>query len=355
MNADLKHFRNNSAWGMNSMSNVVSDFFTKAKTDPPFMGLSLAVLVPSYNEEAAIATVVKDFKDHLPTADIYVYDNNSTDDTVTEARAAGAIVRSEPRQGKGHVVRRMFSDVDADIYIMVDGDDTYDASAAPDMVNRMIEEGLDLVNGMRVAENTSAYRPGHKFGNKMLSGIVQTIFGRGTTDMLSGYRVFSNRFVKTFPMMSRGFEVETELTVHALELQMPIGEVPGKFKDRAEGSESKLNSIRDGVRILKTIARLWSQERPFAVLGSAAAVFALMSLVLAAPVFLEYFQTGLVPRLPTAVLSATMMSSAFLLALVGRILDLITKGRQESKRMQYLAVPGVLSKAQARRRAQDDD
>ncbi len=278
----------------------------------------------------------------------------SYDVIVAQAHAAGAIVRGEPRQGKGHVVRRMFSDVDADVYIMVDGDDIYDASAAPDMINRMIDEGLDSVNGVRIAESTSAYRPGHKFGNKMLSGIVQTIFGRGTTDMLSGYGVFSNRFVKTFPMMSRGFEVETELMVHALELQMPIGEVPGRFKDRPDGSESKLNSVRDGVRILKTIARLWSQERPFAVLGGTAVMFALVSLLLATPVFVEYFQTGLVPRLPTAILSASMMSIAFLLALVGRILDLITRGRQESKRMQYLAVPGVLSEAQARYRAQSN-
>ncbi len=312
--------------------------------EKPFFGLSVAVLIPCHNEGATIAKVVGDFKMNLPFADVYVYDNNSSDNTVEQAEAAGAIVRHEARQGKGHVVRRMFSDIDADIYLMVDGDDTYDASAATEMTKLMIGEGLDLVNGVRIADSSTAYRPGHKLGNKMLSGIVKHIFGRGISDMLSGYRVFSNRFVKTFPMMSRGFEIETELTVHALELEMPIGEVVGKFTERAQGSESKLNSIRDGRRILSTIGRLWMNERPFTVLGGAAVLFALTSLGLAWPIFVEYAQTGLVPRLPTAVLSASMMSVAFLLALVGLILDLITRGRQESKRMQYLAVPGVLSR-----------
>ncbi len=312
--------------------------------EKPFFGLSVAVLIPCHNEGATIAKVVGDFRMHLPFADVYVYDNNSSDNTVEQAESAGAIVRHEARQGKGHVVRRMFSDIDADIYLMVDGDDTYDATAATTMAELMIGEGLDLVNGVRIADSSTAYRPGHKLGNKLLSGIVKHIFGRGISDMLSGYRVFSNRFVKTFPMMSRGFEIETELTVHALELEMPIGEVSGKFTERAQGSESKLNSIRDGRRILSMIGRLWMNERPFTVLGGAAVLFALTSLGLAWPIFVEYAQTGLVPRLPTAALSASMMSVAFMLALVGLVLELITRGRQESKRMQYLAVPGVLSR-----------
>jgi glycosyltransferase involved in cell wall biosynthesis len=238
------------------MSVIFPNAFVAAGGEPRFGGLSIAVLIPCYNEATAIDKVVRDFAKALPQADIYVYDNNSTDGTAEVATAAGAIVRREPRQGKGHVVRRMFADVEADIYLMVDGDDTYDASAAPEMVARMVDEGLDLVNGVRIAGTQTAYRPGHKLGNRVLSGLVQSIFGRGTTDMLSGYRVFSRRFVKTFPMMSRGFEIETELTVHSLELDMPTGEVPGAFKDRAEGSESKLNSIRDGVRILSTITKL---------------------------------------------------------------------------------------------------
>ncbi|WP_420558702.1 glycosyltransferase family 2 protein [Roseovarius sp.] len=312
-------------------------------------GLRVAVLIPCFNEAAAIGTVVRDFSAALPQADIYVYDNNSSDGTAEVAARAGAIVRREPRQGKGHVVRRMFADVEADIFVMVDGDDTYDAAAAPAMVSRLADEGLDLVNGVRVAGTDTAYRPGHKLGNQVLSGLVRTIFGRGSSDMLSGFRVFSRRFVKTFPMMSRGFEIETELTVHALELGMPTAEVPGRFKDRPDGSESKLNSIRDGLRILSTITRLLKQERPFLVFSTIASVFAIMSLTLAGPVFAEYFATGLVPRLPTAVLSASLMILAFLMGAVGLILDTVTRGRQEAKRMQYLSVPGVLGLRGVRR------
>lgn len=305
--------------------------------------LRVAVLIPCYNEAAAIGSVVRDFRAALPQAQIYVYDNNSSDGTAEVAARAGAIVRREPRQGKGHVVRRMFADIEADVFVMVDGDDTYDAAAAPAMVARLADEGLDLVNGVRVAGSDTAYRPGHKLGNQVLSGLVRTIFGRGSSDMLSGFRVFSRRFVKTFPMMSRGFEIETELTVHALELDMPTAEVPGRFKDRPEGSESKLNSIRDGVRILRTITRLLKQERPLLVFSTLAAAFAVTALTLAAPVFAEYFATGLVPRLPTAVLSASLMILAFLSGAVGLILDTVTRGRQEAKRMQYLSVPGVLA------------
>jgi hypothetical protein len=318
---------------------------TQATDDAP---LRVAVLIPCYNEAAAIGTVVSDFRAALPQADIYVYDNNSSDGTADVAAAAGAIVRREPRQGKGHVVRRMFADVEADIFVMVDGDDTYDATAAPAMVARLADEGLDLVNGVRVAGTDTAYRPGHKLGNQVLSGLVQAIFGRGSSDMLSGFRVFSRRFVKTFPMMSRGFEIETELTVHALELDMPTAEVPGRFKDRPDGSESKLNSIRDGLRILSTITKLLKQERPFLVFSTIASVFAITALTLAGPVLAEYFATGLVPRLPTAVLSASLMILAFLMGAVGLILDTVTRGRQETKRMQYLSVPGVLGMRDAR-------
>lgn len=330
------------------MSVVFPNAFREAQALPGQDALDIAVLIPCYNEAQAIATVVRDFRAALPGATIYVYDNNSTDGTAEVARAAGALVRQEPRQGKGHVVRRMFADIEADIYVMVDGDDTYDASKAPDMVGAMLRDGLDLVNGVRVAQSETAYRPGHAFGNKMLSGLVQTIFGRGTSDMLSGYRVFSRRFVKSFPMMSRGFEIETELTVHSLELNMPVGEVPGRFTDRAEGSQSKLNSIGDGFRILSTITKLLKQERPLPVFGAAALLLALLSLGLATPVVLEFVATGLVPRLPTAVLSASIMILAFLSLAVGLVLDTVTRGRQEVKRMQYLAQPGVLATLQAR-------
>lgn len=305
----------------------------------------IAVIVPCYNEAATIATVVEDFRKALPMASVYVYDNNSTDGSADIARKAGAIVRHEPRQGKGVVVRRMFADIEADIFIMVDGDDTYEAAAAPRMVQRMITEGLDVVNGVRVPVTEGVYRPGHKFGNQMLTGIVRVLFGRGHSDMLSGYRIFARRFVKSFPVMSTGFEIETELTIHALELQMPLAEERTAFKDRPEGSESKLNSISDGVRILSTIIRLVKQERPMEFFGGFSALFALVALVFAYPVVVEFYATGLVPRLPTAVLSASIMLLAFLSLACGMILDTVTRGRQEAKRMRYLAVPGVLNRS----------
>ncbi len=312
--------------------------------------LRIAVLIPCYNEAAAIAKVVSDFRAALPGAEIFVYDNNSSDGTPEIAAAAGAVVRREPRQGKGHVVRRMFADIDADVFVLVDGDDTYDAASAPAMVERLVTEGLDLVNGVRVAGTESAYRPGHAFGNKALSGLVRTVFGRGATDMLSGYRVMTRRFVKSFPMASQGFEIETELTVHSFELDMPVGEVAGPFRDRAAGSVSKLNTIRDGVRILRMIVRLLQQERPLAVYGGCAVVVALISLGLGIPLFFEFFETGLVPRLPTAVLAASTMLLAFFLGAVGLILNTVTRGRWENKRMRYLAVPGILSEMHERTR-----
>jgi hypothetical protein len=318
---------------------------------PDTADLSVAVLVPCHNEASAIGKVIGDFRTALPNAEIFVYDNNSTDGTVAVAVEAGAIVRREPRQGKGHVVRRMFADIDADIFVLVDGDDTYDAASAPVMIEKLVTEGLDLVNGVRVAGTQSAYRPGHAFGNKALSGLVRAVFGRGATDMLSGYRVMTRRFVKSFPMASQGFEIETELTVHSFELDMPVAEVPGPFRDRAEGSVSKLNTVRDGIRILTMIVRLLQQERPFAVYGTCAAVMACLSLGLGIPLFLEFFETGLVPRLPTAVLAASTMLLAFFLAAVGLILNTVTRGRWESKRMRYLAVPGIHSETHARSRA----
>jgi len=316
--------------------------------DRPFTSaLRIAVIVPCYNEAAAIAKVVNDFRAALPAAALYVYDNNSTDGSAEIARTAGAVVRHEPRQGKGIVVRRMFADIEADVFVMVDGDDTYEAAAAPRMVARMTEEGLDMVNGVRVPVAEGVYRPGHKFGNQLLSGMVRILFGQGHSDMLSGYRVLSRRFVKSFPVMSTGFEIETELTIHALELQMPAAEERTAFKDRAEGSESKLNSISDGLRILFTITRLLKQERPVEFFGAFGALFAIFSLGLAYPIVIEYYATGLVPRLPTAVLSASTMLLAFLSFACGLILDTVTRGRQEAKRMRYLAVPGILSLAAA--------
>lgn len=303
--------------------------------------LSIAVLLPSYNEATAIATVISDFRRALPDARIYVYDNNSADDTALIARTAGAIVRSEPRQGKGFVMRRMFADIDADIYVLCDADDTYDASAAPQLVAQLVENGLDMVVGTRAAISASAYRPAHAFGNRLLSGLVRQIFGEGFNDMLSGYRVLSNRFVKSFPAMSSGFETETELTIHALELEMPSAEVATCFKDRAPGSESKLRTFADGWRILWTIMTLLRQERPLQLFGAAAAVLAALSVYLSLPVFITYFQTGLVPRIPTAVLSMGLMLLAMLSLFSGLILDSVTRGRCEMKRLRYLQYPGI--------------
>ena len=299
----------------------------------------LAVLIPCYNEEVAITAVVRDFRAALPDAAIYVYDNNSKDGTVAAARAAGAIVRSETLQGKGHVIRRMFADIEADLYVLVDGDDTYDAAAAPAMVQRAMQDGLDMVNGMRVTDIQAAYRPGHRLGNQVLTGIVRGIFGNRVSDMLSGYRVFSRRFVKSFPALSSGFETETEFTVHALELRMPIGEVPTRYKDRPEGSTSKLRTYSDGARILRTIMILVKEERPLAFFFSAAGVLVVLALALSLPVLLDYVRTGLVPRLPTAVLVTGLMLLAALSTTCGLILDSVSRGRKEFKRLAYLSIP----------------
>ena len=301
----------------------------------------IAVLIPCYNEEAAIGTVVRDFRHALPSAVIYVYDNNSQDHTIDVAQMAGAVVRREPLQGKGHVVRRMFADIEADIYGLVDGDDTYDAASAPTLIEHLVAERLDMVNAARVTEIEAAYRPGHRFGNVLLTTMVARIFGDRIHDMLSGYRVFSRRFVKSFPALSSGFEIETELTVHALELNMPVAEVKTPYKDRPAGSVSKLRTFRDGFRILMTILKLIKQERPMAFFSALFAILALGSLIIIWPVMLTFFHTGLVPRLPTAVLAMGMMLLAFLSLGCGLILETVTRGRQEMKRLRYLDFPAL--------------
>ncbi len=302
----------------------------------------VAVLLPCYNEEAAIAQTIEGFRKALPDATIYVYDNNSRDRTIEVARAAGAVVRSERMQGKGNVVRRMFADVDADIYVMADGDATYDPASAPAMVARVAEEGLDMIVGTRVHEAAEAYRRGHVLGNRMMTGILASLFGRSFTDIFSGYRVFSRRFVKSFPVLSAGFEIETEISVHALELKMPVGEVETRYFARLEGSESKLNTYRDGWRILKTIAVLYRIERPMLFFGWIAALFALLAIGMSIPLAFTWFETGLVPRFPTAILATGLMILAFLNLFTGLILDTVVRGRREVRRLAYLAQPGPL-------------
>jgi len=300
---------------------------------------AVAVLIPCYNEESTIATVVEDFRAALPDATVYVYDNNSSDRTVEKAKAAGAVVRHEPLQGKGNVVRRMFADIEADVYVMVDGDDTYHAPSAPLLVKRLLDERLDMVNGARVMDIVKAYRPGHRFGNKLLTGLVAGVFGQRINDMLSGYRVFSRRYVKSVPALAQGFETETELTVHALELRMPIAEVKTPYKDRPEGSVSKLNTIRDGIRILKTIVCLVKEERPLPFFSALFGLLVLAAILLGGPVILDFMATGLVPRLPTALLATGLVLLGFLSLTCGLILDTVTLGRREMKHMRYLAIP----------------
>jgi len=300
-------------------------------------GRRIAVLVPCYNEEAAIARVVADFRANLPDAVIYVYDNNSTDRTVEVARAAGATVRTETRQGKGYVVRRMFSDVDADVYVLVDGDATYDAPSARLLVARLVEGGLDMVVGARRDQEQAAYRFGHRFGNRMLTGFVAQVFGATFEDLLSGYRVFSRRFVKSFPGLSGGFEIETELTVHALNLELPVDEIETPYFARPEGSVSKLSTWRDGLRILRTIVRLYRAERPLPFFCGIGLALAVASIALAIPIIITYVEQGVVPRFPTAVLSTGLMILACLAVACGIVLDTVTRGRREMKMLAYLA------------------
>jgi glycosyltransferase involved in cell wall biosynthesis len=301
--------------------------------------MRIAVLLPCYNEEAAIAQTVADFRAALPEAAIYVYDNNSSDGTVAVARGAGAVVGTERMQGKGHVVRRMFADVDADIYVLADGDATYEAAAAPALIQRMLDEQLDMVVGARKSEVEAAYRRGHRLGNRVLTGMLAWIFGRSFTDILSGYRVFSRRFVKSFPLLSAGFEIETEISVHALEMRMPVAEIVTAYAARPEGSVSKLNTYGDGWRIVKTIAMLFRLERPLAFFGTAAFALLLMALILAEPLVETYAATGLVPRFPTAILATGLVLLSALSLFTGLILDTVVRGRREAKRLAYLAQP----------------
>jgi glycosyltransferase involved in cell wall biosynthesis len=300
----------------------------------------IAVLIPCYNEAEAIASVVRDFAAALPEATIFVYDNNSRDATRERAREAGAIVRAETHQGKGNVVRRMFADIEAEVYVLVDGDGTYDAVSARGMVDLLLAESLDMVNGARVAAAAAAFRPGHRFGNRMLTGAVAAIFGDRVKDMLSGYRVMSRRFIKSFPALASGFETETELTVHALELRLPIAEVQTPYRDRPAGSQSKLRTFRDGWRILRTIFFLVKEERPMQFFSVVAALLVGAAAVLGWPLLTEYFETGLVPRFPTAILATGLIILGFISFIAGLILDTVTLGRREMKRLHYLALQG---------------
>ena len=298
----------------------------------------IAILIPCYNEEKTIGKVVCDFRRQLPDAKIYVYNNNSSDNTYAEAKAAGAIVRNEPRQGKGFVVRRMFADIDADIYLMVDGDDTYDAKAAPKMIDAIITDSLDFVNGLRQETTIAAYRFGHRFGNRLLTTMIQKIFGNQYNDILSGLKAFSRRFVKSFPITAGGFEIETELIIHALELQMSGKEIEVAYKNRPPGSYSKLNTIADGIKISRMIVDIVKHERPLLVFTIIGVLLILLSVLLAYPLFVTYFKTGLVPRFPTAILCSALTIMGFLSFICGLILDTVTRGRQETKRMFYLSI-----------------
>jgi Glycosyl transferase family 2 len=298
----------------------------------------VAVLIPCFNEEHSIGKVVADFQAALPGATVYVYDNNSTDRTRLEARAAGALVRGERLQGKGHVVRRMFADVEADVFFLVDGDDTYDAGAAPAMLALLLDQRLDMVTAARQGEYPDAYRPGHRFGNALLSGMVRWVFGRGVSDMLSGYRAFSRRFVKSFPALSSGFETETEFTVHALELHMPTQEIHASYRGRPAGSISKLRTVTDGWRILRTILQLIEHERPLQSFGAASLLLLLSGLGLGLPVVWGFVETGMVERLPTALLATGFVLLSLLSLVCGLVLDAVSRGRKEVKRLAYLGI-----------------
>ncbi|WP_122050123.1 glycosyltransferase [Asaia bogorensis] len=304
----------------------------------PLGAYRVAVLIPCYNEEVTIGGVVRDMRAALPDACIYVYDNNSSDRTVALAKEAGAIVRRERLQGKGHVIRRMFADIEADFYVLIDGDGTYEAAAAPQMVRMALENGHDTVMGVRVHEAVAAYRPGHVLGNKVLTGLVVSLFGRGQSDMLSGYRVFSRRFVKSFPALSSGFETETEFTVHTLQLNMSMGEVSTRYIERPEGSFSKLNTYRDGFRILGTIVNLLKQERPFLFFGAIGLFLAVVGGLIGLRSVLDFVETHTVPHLPSAVLATGFELLAALSLVCGLILNSVALGRQENKRLAYLAL-----------------
>jgi glycosyltransferase involved in cell wall biosynthesis len=299
--------------------------------------LDIAVLLPCYNEELAIRKVVSEFKRTLPLATIFVFDNCSVDNTVEEALAAGAIVRSEPWPGKGNVVRRMFADIDADVYIMADGDGTYNASVAPEMLKMLIEQHLDMVVGTRDNVYQQAHRSGHGFGNRIFNALYRRLFGRLFTDIFSGYRVFSRRFVKSFPAVSSGFEIEAEMSVHASQLRMPVSEMPTDYGARQEGAVSKLKTFRDGIRILLTFLLLFKEIKPSVFFGTIAAALTLLSVALGAPLLATYLETGLVPRFPTAILATGLMVLAAIALVSGLILDSVARGRLEHKRLAYLS------------------
>lgn len=311
----------------------------------PIGDTRIAVLLPCRNEALTIAQVVGAFRQHLPWATVYVFDNGSTDDTVFAARNAGAVVRSESLPGKGNVVRRMFADVDADVYVLADGDSTYDVADAPSMVRRLLEEHLDMLVGVRVSDQGDAYRSGHRFGNRLLTGLVGLLFGRCFTDMLSGYRVLSRRFVKSFPAHASGFETETELCVHALELRMPVGEQATRYRTRPQGSHSKLHTWSDGGRVLLSIFKLLKDERPLLFYSAAGLATALVAIALAIPLFQTWLHTGMVPRFPTAILCAAMMVMAALFLVCGLILDTVSRGRLEVRRMAYLSVSASIQRS----------
>jgi glycosyltransferase involved in cell wall biosynthesis len=323
---------------MSSNQSLVPEIALETPQETAAILPRVAVLVPCYNEERAIAKVVGDFRAALPGATIYVYDNNSKDNTAAAARGAGAVVRSETHQGKGYVVRRMFNDIEADVYVLVDGDATYDAPSAAKMIAKLLDDHLDMVVATRIDTEEAAYRRGHRTGNLLLTGLVTNIFGRAFTDVLSGYRVFSRRFVKSFPILSGGFEIETELTVHALELELPVGEVATPYYSRPSGSSSKLSTWRDGFRILSMVLKLYRTERPLSFFGSLGIALALGAIGLAIPIFITYLHEGLVPRLPTAVLATGLVLVAFLSIACGLILDTVTRGRREMKLIAYLAL-----------------
>jgi glycosyltransferase involved in cell wall biosynthesis len=303
--------------------------------------LSVAVLLPCYNEEQTIGDVVRRFREALPAARVYVYDNNSSDLTALRARSAGAVVVREPRQGKGNVVRRMFADIEADIYLMADGDGTYAPEDAPQLVNMLLTEGSDMAVGTRRGVTDDAGRAGHAFGNRLFNALYQRLFGRDFTDIFSGYRAFTRRFVKSFPAVSGGFEIETEMSVHASQLKLPVSEMPLDYGRRPEGSASKLSTVRDGARILWMFALLMKETQPLRFFGAIAAFFFLSGLVLMAPVLAEYFETGLVPRLPTWVLSVALLLLSMLMMVTGLILDSVSRGRAEQKRIFYLSLPAM--------------
>jgi glycosyltransferase involved in cell wall biosynthesis len=302
-------------------------------------GLDIAVILPCYNEAAAIGGVVQAFRDALPDAAIYVYDNNSSDGTAVAAEAAGAVVRHEAMQGKGNVVRRAFSDIEADIYVMADGDGTYDAARAPELVDMLLDRQLDMVVGTRADDSPEAYRRGHRLGNLLFNKAIAVLFGDRFRDIFSGYRVFSRRFVKSFPALSEGFEIETELTVHAIQLRMPVTEVATAYSSRAEGTESKLRTYRDGLRILMAIGRFIQRFRPLLFYSVIAAALALLSIALGYPIVIEFFETGLVPRFPTAILATGIMVLAALSLAIALILNANSRSQLEMKRLKYLEYP----------------